>query len=85
MKTTALFLILFIFIQNTQSLIPAKFQWKIIDFAWESHARDAALASGAYIPQNNMPAGIARWKNKLFITIPRWKKGFILLLSRSML
>ncbi|XP_045452696.1 protein yellow-like [Melitaea cinxia] len=75
MKTTALFLILFIFIQNTQSLIPAKFQWKIIDFAWESHARDAALASGAYIPQNNMPAGIARWKNKLFITIPRWKKG----------
>ncbi|CAH0713103.1 unnamed protein product, partial [Brenthis ino] len=69
-------LLLFVLaIHNIEGLLPPRFQWKTIDFAWEARAREAAIASGDYIPKNNMPTGIARWKDKLFITIPRWKKG----------
>nr|XP_034835453.1 L-dopachrome tautomerase yellow-f2-like [Maniola hyperantus] len=75
MKTTLFCLLLLFIFKGFQCLLPPRFQWKTIDFAWEGHAREAALKSGAYIPESNMPAGIARWKDKLFITIPRWKKG----------
>lgn len=68
-------LLLVLAIHNIEGLLPPRFQWKTIDFAWEDRAKEAAIASGDYIPENNMPAGIARWKDKLFITIPRWKKG----------
>ncbi|KAM3959247.1 dopaminechrome tautomerase-like [Aphomia sociella] len=56
-------------------LLPPKFQWKTLDFAWKGTSRETAIASGLYIPENNMPTGLARWKDKVFITIPRWKKG----------
>ncbi|CAF4787906.1 unnamed protein product [Pieris macdunnoughi] len=62
-------------LQIVRCLLPPSFQWKVIDFSWDESAREAAISTGAYVPENNMPAGIARWKNKLFITIPRWKKG----------
>ncbi|XP_072942429.1 L-dopachrome tautomerase yellow-f-like [Epargyreus clarus] len=66
---------LLLLVPGVWCLLPPKFQWKTLDFAWEGQARDSAIKSGAYIPENNMPAGIARWKDRLFITIPRWKKG----------
>ncbi|XP_060805644.1 protein yellow-like [Amyelois transitella] len=63
-------------ITMVSGLIPPRFAWKTLDFAWESpEKREEAISSGSYIPENNMPTGIARWKDKLFITIPRWKKG----------
>ncbi|XP_037294991.1 protein yellow isoform X2 [Manduca sexta] len=70
-------MILFILLFFVQAfcLLPPKFQWKTIDYAWKNRDRETALTSGLYIPQNNMPTGLARWKDKLFITIPRWKKG----------
>ncbi|CAH0401455.1 unnamed protein product [Chilo suppressalis] len=61
--------------QRVELLIPPKFQWKTIDFAWNGDLKNVAMASGGYIPENIMPTGLARWKNKLFIAIPRWKKG----------
>ncbi|KAJ8717459.1 hypothetical protein PYW08_005858 [Mythimna loreyi] len=71
-------LILFVLYQAA-ALIPPKFQWKVMDFAWTCddccQEKKAAIGNETYIPNNNMPTGIARWKDKLFITIPRWKKG----------
>ncbi|XP_075981681.1 dopaminechrome tautomerase-like [Anticarsia gemmatalis] len=69
--------ILFILLlaHQTASLIPPKFQWKTIDFAWDGAQKEAAISSGRFIAANNMPTGLARWKDKLFITIPRWKTG----------
>ncbi|CAK1584869.1 unnamed protein product [Parnassius mnemosyne] len=70
--------VLFLFFMSMQfsaCLLPPQFQWKVIDFAWHGEHKQAALASGAYIPENNMPTGLARWRDKLFITIPRWKRG----------
>ncbi|CAH2232402.1 protein yellow-like [Pararge aegeria] len=75
MQTTIFCLIMIIIFKDSQCLLPPKFQWKTIDFAWEGNAREAALKSGAYIPEHNMPTGIERWKDKLFVTIPRWKRG----------
>ncbi|XP_017769532.1 PREDICTED: protein yellow-like [Nicrophorus vespilloides] len=52
------------------------FSWNQLEFAWPNEqAKQEALHSGAYIPANNLPLGLARWKNKLFVTVPRWKAG----------
>ena len=49
-----------------------KFAWKDVTYEWPStEAYQAALSSGQYIPENNLPLGIERWRNKLFITVPR--------------
>lgn len=34
-----------------------------------------AIASGEYVQANNLPVGLEIWRNKLFITVPRWKAG----------
>ncbi|KAH9641505.1 hypothetical protein HF086_017841 [Spodoptera exigua] len=70
-------LVILLFFHSATTLLPPKFQWKTMDFAWENSDRDreSAIDDGSYIPVHNMPTGLARWKNKLFITIPRWKTG----------
>ncbi|XP_026751192.1 protein yellow [Galleria mellonella] len=53
-----------------------RFAWKQVDYAWETPAdRDKAIKDGTFVQYNNFPVGLARWKNKLFITVPRWKNG----------
>nr|CAH7757034.1 unnamed protein product [Callosobruchus chinensis] len=52
------------------------FAWKEMDFAWPSkEAEEEATKSGEYIRENNLPLGIDTWKDKLFVTVPRWKAG----------
>jgi hypothetical protein len=52
------------------------FEWKELDFAYpNSSARQAAVKSRSFIPSHNVPVGLEVWKNKLFITVPRWKPG----------
>lgn len=74
-ENLATVLIFLITIHWITCLVPPKFQWKTIDFTWEGGSKEKAIADKSYIPRNIMPTGLARWKNKLFITIPRWKKG----------
>lgn len=53
-----------------------RFAWKQIDYVWDSPAdRENAVQSGNFVQANNLILGLARWKNKLFITVPRWKNG----------
>lgn len=48
------------------------FEWKELNFVWPSEeAKSNALKNGDYIPDNNLPLGLARWKDKLFVTVPR--------------
>lgn len=50
-----------------------KFRWKEVSFAWPSEsAKEDALKTGRYQPENNLPLGLDVWKNKLFITVPRY-------------
>lgn len=48
------------------------FTWNQLSFAWPSEeAKANAIKDGDYIPSHNLPLGLDRWKNKLFVTIPR--------------
>ncbi|XP_071448644.1 protein yellow-like [Hetaerina americana] len=50
--------------------------WKVVDYAWPSEeSRNAALARGDYIPNNNVIAGIKVWGERLYVTAPRWHPG----------
>lgn len=52
------------------------FSWKQIQFKWASEdEKSNALSTGTYIPENNIPVGIVRWRSKLFITMIRLKPG----------
>ncbi|XP_031623400.1 protein yellow-like [Contarinia nasturtii] len=74
------FLLILLFavcIQNSfSSKLEEKFRWKEVSYAWPSDsAMDEAIKSGRYQPENNLPLGLEVWKDKLFITVPRWKSG----------
>lgn len=48
------------------------FAWKQIDYTWPSEQeRSEAIQKGTYIQLNNLPLGLERWQNKLFVTVPR--------------
>lgn len=52
------------------------FAWKEMDYNWPSaEFKEDALKTGSYIPENNLPLGLGIWKDKLFVTVPRWKTG----------
>lgn len=53
-----------------------RYKWKQVDFTWPSNeVKELATQKGDFIPANNLPLGIERWNNKLFITVPRWRNG----------
>ncbi|VVC38830.1 Hypothetical protein CINCED_3A017841 [Cinara cedri] len=54
------------------------FSWSQLDFVFpDQETREAAIASGEYIQANNMPLGLEVWRDKLFLTVPRWKAGVV--------
>lgn len=53
-----------------------KFAWRELEFAWPSNAvRQEALDNGKYVPSNNLPLAFDVWRDKIFLTVPRWKTG----------
>lgn len=55
-----------------------KFAWKEVDYVWKTPAdRENAISSKRFVQANNLPLGLARWQNKMFITVPRWKDGVV--------
>lgn len=73
MKIAIFCLVFGIFIVNCLSIkLEEKFAWKEVTYDWPStEVYEEALKSGQYIRENNLPLGIERWNNKLFITVPR--------------
>lgn len=52
------------------------YEWRQLDFEYPTFLdRQRAILNGDFIPINNVPLGIDRWRNRLFITMPRWKNG----------
>lgn len=52
------------------------FQWNIMEFAYPTQQqRAAAIRSGAFIPENVAPLGIAVSRDRVFVTTPRWNDG----------
>ncbi|XP_041976715.1 protein yellow-like [Aricia agestis] len=55
-----------------------RFGWNEVDYVWDSPTqRESAIKSRHFLPEHNLPLGLARWKNKLFVTVPRWKSGVV--------
>ncbi|KYQ52168.1 Protein yellow [Trachymyrmex zeteki] len=52
------------------------YAWSMVDFEFDSiDARDKAIFEGDYIAENNLPLGLGVWRDKVFITLPKWKTG----------
>lgn len=52
------------------------FQWRQMDFEFRNDAdRRDAIENATFIPNNVIPMGIEVYKDRLFITLPRWKSG----------
>lgn len=52
------------------------FEWKFIDFQWPSdEEQQYAVTRGDYIPANNFITTVKFWKDKMYLTLPRWKDG----------
>lgn len=49
------------------------FEWKNMTYEWKSQEQKENFLKGQqYIVENNLPLGVDRWKDKLFVTIPRY-------------
>ncbi|XP_031777739.1 protein yellow [Nasonia vitripennis] len=72
-------LLIFCLSTSTWSAIEAQkaqFYWNYLNFTWPSEdAYNSALVDGLYIPENNIITGIKIYEDKLFLTLPRWKRG----------
>lgn len=52
------------------------FSWRVIDFEYASDKeRKDAIQAQQYLPMNNLPVAIEVWRDKMFITVPRWRAG----------
>lgn len=50
---------------------------KMVEFQWpDMETRARAEMNGLYIPGHNVPLGLDRWNDKLFITVPRYVATF---------
>lgn len=53
-----------------------KFQWKTIDYEYESaEKRQEAIDSQTFIPDNVIPVGLDIYKDRLFLSLPRLRHG----------
>lgn len=72
------FLLCFVILVNfSDSLrMHEKFSWKYLKYNWLSPEHlNYALERGQYKPENNIILGVERWKDILFVTVPRWRSG----------
>ncbi|XP_050441579.1 protein yellow [Adelges cooleyi] len=66
------------FLAGTSALqkLTELFSWSSLDYTFASDEHKSyALERGEFVPENNLPVGIEVWKNKLFVTVPRWANG----------
>lgn len=52
------------------------YQWDVLDYTYPTlEERMDAIYVKKFIPENNLPIGIEVWRDKIFITVPRWREG----------
>ncbi|XP_066145864.1 protein yellow-like [Euwallacea fornicatus] len=63
-----------IFAQTTK--LQKHFEWNILDFQYpDARTKFNSLVTGKLKPENALPVGIEVWKDKVFVTVPRWREG----------
>ncbi|EFN89284.1 Protein yellow [Harpegnathos saltator] len=54
------------------------YSWKQVEYKLPNDSiQNEFIASGDYVPENNMLLGLAVWHKKMFVTMPRWKNGVL--------
>lgn len=49
---------------NRYNIFDTVYEWNILDYAFDSpEQREKAIMTGEFVPENNLPLGIDRWKN----------------------
>lgn len=52
------------------------YSWKQLDYAFPSESdRRRAIESKQFIQENNLPLGLEIYKDRVFVTMPKWKQG----------
>ncbi|XP_066258401.1 dopaminechrome tautomerase-like isoform X1 [Euwallacea similis] len=52
------------------------YRWKTLDFAYPSlELKSKAIANEDFVAENNLPLGIEVYKHRVFLSMPKWKKG----------
>lgn len=60
--------------QNTR--FNERYSWRTLNFQFpDEQSRQRAINSRDYIPINNVPLGTEIWRNRFFVTVPRWLTG----------
>lgn len=63
-------------VNGQQQRLRVAYEWRQIDFAYPSaELRAQAIADGSFVPANVIPVGVERAGDRLFVTLPRWKRG----------
>ncbi|KAL1494117.1 hypothetical protein ABEB36_009766 [Hypothenemus hampei] len=59
------------------------YKWKTLDFVYPTtEAKYQALANGDLIKENNLPLGIEVYKHRIFLAMPKWKRGVPITLAQ---
>ncbi|KAK9874757.1 hypothetical protein WA026_005567 [Henosepilachna vigintioctopunctata] len=67
-----------VLISATQAVqkLQKKYEWKYMDYLFDSpNDKIKAFQTQRYIPENNLPVGMEVFREKLFVTVPRWRPG----------
>ncbi|OWR44676.1 yellow-h3 [Danaus plexippus plexippus] len=52
------------------------YKWKYVDFDFPSERhRQRSISNGDYIPENCLPLGLEVWGNRMFVSLPSWRRG----------
>ncbi|KAF7262847.1 hypothetical protein GWI33_003987 [Rhynchophorus ferrugineus] len=52
------------------------YRWKVLDFDYPTnYEREESILNKEYIPENNLPLGIEVYKDRIFLSMPKWKAG----------
>ncbi|CAG9773982.1 unnamed protein product [Ceutorhynchus assimilis] len=52
------------------------YRWKTLDFYYPTEEEKfEAIAKGDFVPENNLPLGIEVYKDRIFLSMPKWKAG----------
>ena len=52
------------------------YEWNKLDFMWPDDSYKAKyLDSSQFIPENTTISGVKVWDDRLYVTLPRWRRG----------
>lgn len=76
MWTTALTFIALVALGECTMKLQELFAWNIVDYAYPNEQmRQRDIMTKRFVPENALPVGIEVWRNKLFVSVPRWMGG----------